>query len=68
MVGLYDTKDKDILCGGSILSVRHVITAAHCTQDENPDEILVNVIFSGSCNLLKNDWANFSQGKFFSFA
>ena len=36
--------DKEIFCGGTILSAKYILTAAHCTEDHRSSrEIIVTV-------------------------
>jgi len=43
MAGLVDPFLGDVFCGATIISVKHVLTAAHCLTDRNPNRMGVLV-------------------------
>jgi len=43
MAGLVDPFLKDVFCGATIISVKYVLTAAHCLTDRNTNSVGVLV-------------------------
>lgn len=48
-------------CGGSIVTEKHVITAAHCLSNYNPDQLS---ILAGTTKLDDNNGIRYSVGSF----
>nr|ATU82483.1 venom S1 protease 14 [Lethocerus distinctifemur] len=58
MAGMFVKKENDILCGGAIVTERHVVTAAHCTYAFKEDDLAVIVGEHGRHGKLRNMTGN----------